>query len=407
MSNHYPFPPYFWFEKFIHFLFILFLMDIAPTLNNWTSLFLLAVAQGFFLVTLLLFRLPKRKLANLWLIGMLATFSVILLNYVGYWSGYNVYFPHFANIWLPLSLAISPLFYLYLRGVTTTERFQYQQLLHFAPLAIFVLSHLPFYLLSGSEKSAIIAGEINPATLLIDWQPWFYLYVYHTPMLLAQLSLYTFLAWRIFLKIDSKAIALQEWTRFIVLFFSAYAILFWAYYAMVYLNSYALYLDYTISLAMTFFIYAVGWLGYYRPAIFHGNWLPKTFHKYHHSTLTPQAADSLHQKLLAAMETEQLYLNSELRLTTLAQHLQTTPHILSQVLNEKIKKSYAEFINTYRIAAAKQQLADPAERKTYIINIAYDAGFNNKTSFNQAFKKATGMSPTAYRKQVLLAKSAQ
>ena len=101
------------------------------------------------------------------------------------------------------------------------------------------------------------------------------------------------------------------------------------------------------------------------------------------------------------MQEQKPYLDNELRLSHLADQLNTSPHHLSQVINEQLNQSFSDFINAYRVETAKQMLGDPREKQTYIINIAYASGFNNKTSFNKAFKEQTGMSPSQFRKQSL------
>lgn len=372
--------------------------ELTPNLNTWTSLFLFAAAQGFFLVLLLLSRFRKGASANIWLLLLIINFSITLVDYVGFWSGYQFKFPHFSNIYMPLALCVAPLFYLYLRA-TLANQPKEPAWWHFIPVIAFLISQIPYYSLSGAEKAAFIQGEATFRELLQNWQPWFYLIRYHNYILITQLFFYLFLMMRMYWKLPDNQVLIKQWAKVICVFYSAYAALYIGFYIMIAARAYQLYWDYAISFAMAFFIYGVGWLGYRQPEIFAGKQFVRVF-KYQNSALTENAAQSLHQRLLEAMETEQLYLDNELRLNKLAKHLDTTPHLLSQVLNEKVGKSYAAFVNSYRIAAAKQQLADPQERETYIINIAYSAGFNNKTSFNKAFKLETGMSPTEYRKQL-------
>lgn len=372
--------------------------ESIPTLNAWTSLFLFASAQGFFLVLLLLGRFRQGASGNIWLLLLVVNFSITLIDYVGFWSGYQVQFPHFSNIYLPLALCVSPLFYLYLRDTVITSSKE-PAWWHFILVAAFLISQLPYYTLSGVDKTAMMQGNANLKELFQDWQPWFYLIRYHSQILIVQLFFYGFLIMKTYWSIADNQPFIKRWAKVICIFYSCYALLYIGFYLMIAAQAYQLYWDYAISFAMAFFIYGVGWLGYRQPEIFAGKPLTPVF-KYQNSALTDDAARSLHQRLLAAMETEQLYLDNELRLHKLAEHLQTTPHLLSQVLNEKIGKSYAAFINAYRIAAAKQQLADPKERETYVINIAYAVGFNNKTSFNKAFKSETGISPTEYRKRL-------
>ena len=60
--------------------------------------------------------------------------------------------------------------------------------------------------------------------------------------------------------------------------------------------------------------------------------------------------------------------------------------------------SFFDFINSYRVEEVKKQLADTAMANRNILGIALDCGFNSKATFNTAFKKFTGMTPSAYQK---------
>ena len=59
--------------------------------------------------------------------------------------------------------------------------------------------------------------------------------------------------------------------------------------------------------------------------------------------------------------------------------------------------NFNQFLNKYRIEEAKKRLKDPEENQFVVLKIAYDVGFNSKSTFNTAFKKFTGMSPSQYR----------
>ncbi|WP_083607723.1 AraC family transcriptional regulator [Thalassospira sp. TSL5-1] len=73
------------------------------------------------------------------------------------------------------------------------------------------------------------------------------------------------------------------------------------------------------------------------------------------------------------------------------------PNQLSFVLNRHIGKSFFDYVNEYRIHAATQRLLDEPDRT--ILDIAIEVGFNSKSTFNLAFKKITGLTPSAYRQQ--------
>lgn len=118
--------------------------------------------------------------------------------------------------------------------------------------------------------------------------------------------------------------------------------------------------------------------------------------KYNSSTLSKKEAKNISEKLTETMAKEQLYLQPDLTLYKLAEVLDTKPHSLSQVLNQYHQSGFHAFINKYRIEEAKKMLI---ETDLKIIAIAYDCGFKSISTFNVAFKKETGMTPSQYRKR--------
>ena len=67
-------------------------------------------------------------------------------------------------------------------------------------------------------------------------------------------------------------------------------------------------------------------------------------------------------------------------------------------INEHLGASFFEYVNQLRIEEAKRLLTETTRSDLHVIEAAYMVGFNNKVSFNTAFKKATGMTPTEYRR---------
>lgn len=118
--------------------------------------------------------------------------------------------------------------------------------------------------------------------------------------------------------------------------------------------------------------------------------------KYPKSGLTEEASAKLHGELVLAMEREALYKKSDLSINDLATHLHVHPNYLSQAINQIDKKNFYDFVNTYRIEEFKRQIALPDNRQFTLLSIAFDCGFNSKSSFNRCFKKATGKTPSEY-----------
>ena len=78
--------------------------------------------------------------------------------------------------------------------------------------------------------------------------------------------------------------------------------------------------------------------------------------------------------------------------------MNTTRHNASQVINEHFEVSFHELINTYRIQEAKKILDNDFKKNLNIIDVAYEVGYNNKVTFNKAFKKDTQLTPSEYQK---------
>jgi putative ABC transport system permease protein len=91
------------------------------------------------------------------------------------------------------------------------------------------------------------------------------------------------------------------------------------------------------------------------------------------------------------------YQDPELSLNSLAEKLGLGPHELSRIINTALKKSFNDFINEYRVADVVQKMQDPAYDHITLLGIAYESGFNSKTTFNRTFKQMTGKSPVEYK----------
>jgi AraC-like DNA-binding protein len=118
--------------------------------------------------------------------------------------------------------------------------------------------------------------------------------------------------------------------------------------------------------------------------------------KYQRSTLNPEAAAAILQRMEAAMQGQKLYLEPELTLPMLAEAVQSPSYHVSQVLSEHLGKNFFEYVNTCRIEEAKQMLLDPKKQHYTILAIAFDSGFNSKTTFNKVFKRYTGQTPSEF-----------
>ena len=99
------------------------------------------------------------------------------------------------------------------------------------------------------------------------------------------------------------------------------------------------------------------------------------------------------------MQTEKAYLNADLTLAALANRLELSPTYLSQVINQREGLSFNDFVNKYRIDAAKAMLLD-SDISFSIEGIGAACGFNSKSTFFTAFRKHANCTPAEYKRQI-------
>ena len=100
------------------------------------------------------------------------------------------------------------------------------------------------------------------------------------------------------------------------------------------------------------------------------------------------------------MQTKKPYLNPELNIYQLSDDLKLKKHHLSQVINEKSGMNFFDFVNTFRVEEIKRNLANPSMTNYTLLGIGLESGFNSKATFNSAFKKFTGLTPSDFSKSL-------
>ncbi len=122
--------------------------------------------------------------------------------------------------------------------------------------------------------------------------------------------------------------------------------------------------------------------------------------KYQRSILSESDMLFIFKRLTDLMDKERLFTNPELTLGETAQKLNIHPNYLSQVINSVAKKNFYDYINFQRVEEFNRLAQDPKNQKFTLLYLAFECGFNSKTSFNRNFKKIMGMSPSEYLKQI-------
>ncbi len=161
-------------------------------------------------------------------------------------------------------------------------------------------------------------------------------------------------------------------------------------------------------LGLTIFAFLFGYFGIRQPGIFEEilghKQIPDTTleplnRKYSRSGLKAKDIEKIKKMILDYMEGARPYLNRELSINNLSDNLDISRHFITEVINNHMGKNFYTLINEYRIEEVKRRLKDPRYRKLTILAIAYDSGFNSKSSFNGIFKEMTGKTPSQYLRE--------
>jgi AraC-like DNA-binding protein len=127
--------------------------------------------------------------------------------------------------------------------------------------------------------------------------------------------------------------------------------------------------------------------------------------KYFSSPLTEENSEKILINLKRQIYEKKYFLKGDLKLSELSEFTQIPSYQISQVINEKLNKNFFDFINEYRVEEIKRRMQDEEFENLTLLAIAMDSGFNSKSAFNSAFKKSTGITPTAYKKRYIQKKA--
>ncbi|NRB77639.1 MAG: AraC family transcriptional regulator [Saccharospirillaceae bacterium] len=120
--------------------------------------------------------------------------------------------------------------------------------------------------------------------------------------------------------------------------------------------------------------------------------------KHNSGALDVSTRDCILKDVKQYMENEHAYKDNQLNLISLSELVGVSTHHLSEVLNQHEGKNFYQFVNDYRVNYVCEHLIKGSKPK--IIELALDAGFSSKSTFNAVFKQFTGLSPTQYRQKV-------
>jgi AraC-like DNA-binding protein len=123
--------------------------------------------------------------------------------------------------------------------------------------------------------------------------------------------------------------------------------------------------------------------------------------KYRKSSLDESGKVKILNKIILEFEQGKYYSDNLASLSELSKKISESPHHVSQVMNEKLNKSFFELLAVYRVEEAKRIISGDKGNRLTVEEISEMVGYNSKTAFNNAFKKCTGKTPSDFRRSAL------
>lgn len=374
------------------------------------TLYYIGISQALFVAFVLLTKKDKQGsdyILLVWLLTISFKMMVLLIS-----VEHGEFFDNQFSIGL-IPLTFGPFLFLYTKYLLYRRWFfKNRDFLHFVPFIVFTFLYFSFFRekLSFDTHKLLLTDGYVVARLLYSFA------------FLGSVSYYTFLTLQILQRHRKR---LQD--RFS--FLSESNELNWLYvltaiFSLTYLVYFALglynvitdqaYFDiaYTSDVFLIILAFSVSYFGIKQPYLFkvvpeekedfnesrEGN---EQKEKYKNSNLSDEQKEEYIEHIYSFMQTERPFLNAELTVQDLSKQLNISRHHLTEILNNDIGKNFFTFINEYRVEEVKRRLLDERFEHLTIVAIAFESGFNSKSTFNSIFKQNTGSTPSQWKAEAL------
>jgi len=304
-----------------------------------------------------------------------------------------------------------PLLLLYAKWMTTEKpQFDSRYLWHFSPFVIFLIASLIFIdenVMHGTDGFLVIDRFVSfrivyAITFFISITAYSvatFVVIHRHQKRLKELVSYS-----------SGKITLQWLLALSITFYAGYVMMF-IFGGIDILVGFMPFDPFEISfIGLTLLTFLFGVFGFHQPGIFEEVVRTETHdkpkeaepdtRKYQRSGLREKDVADYVNKIGKYMVIEKPYLERELTIYDLSDQLKIPRHILSEVINEHMGKNFYNLVNEYRVNEVKERMKGDDMRQLTILAIAYDSGFNSKSSFNTIFKEKTGQTPSEYLDQL-------
>jgi len=371
----------------------------TPKFSIWSFMYLYVALIGFYIAFILHFNRKVDRPAKILISSFIFIHSFFILHICLNITNYQYKFPHSYLMSTCFSFLYGPLLYFYFKRITQQYRFKKRDLLHLIPTILFLIYIFPIYTLPADEKLTLMLDRVTNGLNPGDSPDVAILVI----LKLISLVVYGYFLRKLYLasKKHKENINRENriWQRNIYFIHIAYIACYVGYGILISNNVISGFLYHSQVVCMALMVMYIGYCANIQPSVFSGSLtFNKLFFKYEKSGLTPSLSEELKENLIHLFDEEKIYKENDINLEKLAERLNTTRHNASQVINEHFQMNFHELVNKYRISEAKEIFNTDNQRNLNIIDVAYEVGYNNKVTFNKAFKKDTQITPSEYQR---------
>ncbi len=347
---------------------------------------------------LLLHKTGRRK-ANMFLAVFLLAKALCISNFLSFrlYDTAFANFPHSFYFGSSFTLLWGPTLFLYTKSLFNKNfALKKTDLIHFLPFAChFIYLTFTYHINSADiKRELLLSGTVFSSNMLsfltLFLQVTIFLYIASAFRLVSK---YSSALKNTYSKIDNIDLS---WIYFVLFgFLAKWMFDNWYLTEVKLLGMTGMLPLYLSRIVLFLFINIMIYKGLKYPVIFTGITLNEKVKKV---SLSKTVADQYLEKLSEFMEQGKPYLEPEITLNDLAERVSIPPRSLSEILNTALGKNFYDYINYYRIKESEQLFAETSSHNKTVLEVLYEVGFNSKSSFNTAFKKHTGMTPSQYKK---------
>jgi AraC-like DNA-binding protein len=386
-------------------------MDIR--LNIYAIVLLFAFTQGVFYIFLFIKRgIQEERKSDFWMAALIAALCIFNLGWMLGFMGIHIlgqelwFFPQ------DVGLVIGPIIYYYLKTQINTDfQFTRQDFKHFIPYCVYFIYHLSIFLMGKN---------------VVAWWDT----VFHTPFHINDITsyaeiisacIYVVASWRLYQKYlrwlpiersDTEGVRFDWYRHFLwaIVLAVVSALGFFIVGLWIPLSFWDIWIQRVIVAAVIYYISFAGYVqAQPRHLVFYekkgGNEPFSDLAIVENNVATEsktepkidlQELEKWKTKIENVMKHDKLFLNSELTLSELSDKLNSHNSLISNVINTAFQKNFNDFVNEFRVNVFKEKINDPKLKNLTLLAIAFDCGFNSKSTFNRAVKKATGQMPSEF-----------